>query len=206
MNTGRLRSPLSMRLPTWPRLLTDTAFPKHWAIHWLQPLEDVTNVPTASVDAVVADHVLCIADHLPELLAEMARICRPHGRLIIADVVRKRNLPSDLEQQPTLWACGLTQTPLRDQLAGLLAAAGFTIQHINETPDQLAAILAEFDRQLPAEPQATLPISEAEWIASTQACCGIQGPRTEQLSEVLKCDDIHAIWSVIHIMASRTGD
>lgn len=94
------------------------------------PLED------ASVDAVVATLVLCSVPDLPAALAEIRRVLRPDGRLLLIEHVRARESGTAAWQDriDPVW-CQLAQGchPNRDTAAAV-ADAGFTIVERHPVP------------------------------------------------------------------------
>jgi SAM-dependent methyltransferase len=205
MTPERLNALLQNRLPHWPRLLSRTHdFPSDWRIHEVQPFEPLTRLEHSSLDAVVLNRVCCITPDWLELLCRIHALLKPAGCLMIADVFRRRNLPSDLADQPTLWACGLAQTPRVSELINGLTTNGFTITQQHETPDELDRLFTAFDAHVPSSTPLESPLTEADWIAATQACCGLGTPKTDRLWELLKCDDIHALWCVNDFLAQKT--
>ncbi len=89
-------------------------------------LAECLPVKDASVDAAMSNGVLNNTYDKACALAEMARVLKPGGRLLLADVFLERRLPADWEN--TITASLLTI----DDLCELLAAAGFESIRVTE--------------------------------------------------------------------------
>ena len=73
---------------------------------------DALPLPDASVDVVLSN---CAVNHAPDKTAvfrEIARVLRPGGRVVIADIVAVRPVPRRLPADPAAWAdcCGGAET------------------------------------------------------------------------------------------------
>jgi SAM-dependent methyltransferase len=88
-------------------------------LEWL-PIAD------ASVDVVLSECAMCLADDLDEALTEAARVIQPGGRLAISDVTLTRNLPEvpDRLARPLCLTGRRSPEHLRDRIQ----AAGFAIE------------------------------------------------------------------------------
>ncbi|WP_020468499.1 methyltransferase domain-containing protein [Zavarzinella formosa] len=168
----------------------------------VRPLEDLSKDQSAYWDAVVFDNSLCFSPNQPESLRQACRILKPGGRLMIGDVVRKRTLPRDLENQLPLRSCGFVQAILSKDYPRLLTEAGFSGIKLMEQPG-IDELIVRYDLALWEEPVPCKPVTEEEWIASTQACCGLDTPRSEKLAEILKCEDVNSLWATAFILADK---
>jgi ubiquinone/menaquinone biosynthesis C-methylase UbiE len=97
---------------------------------------DALPLPDGSVDAVVATLVLCSVPDLPAALAEVRRVLRPGGSLLLLEHVRAAN-PRAARWQDRIapaW-CRIAQGchPNRDTLA-TVAAAGFHVVERHPVP------------------------------------------------------------------------
>lgn len=61
-------------------------------------------LPDASVDVIVSNGVLNLSTRKSRVLAEMARVLRPGGRVAIADLVMAERLPEAVLNTPAAWA------------------------------------------------------------------------------------------------------
>ncbi len=93
----------------------------------VQVLEgDFAHLPlsTASVDVVLSNGVLNLAADKPRVLAEVARVLRPGGRLYLCDVVLGRSLAPAARQDADLWAACVGGALTEAELLPLLHEAG----------------------------------------------------------------------------------
>jgi len=82
------------------------------------PLDD------ASVDVVISNGVLNLSPDKRQALREVFRVLRPGGRLLLADVVVRRELTLPVRQSPELWAACIGGALPEPELLELVSAAG----------------------------------------------------------------------------------
>lgn len=82
------------------------------------PVED------ASVDYVLSNGVLNLAPDKERVLAEIARVLRPGGELLLADVVLERELAPSTRRNPDLSAACVGGALTEERLGALAAQAG----------------------------------------------------------------------------------
>ena len=91
-------------LPEYPiRSMTD------WvrASRWLDEQRDKEPlIASNSIDVVVSNCVLNLVDPADrkQMFAEIARVLRPGGRVVISDIVSDRSVPQHLKNDPALWS------------------------------------------------------------------------------------------------------
>lgn len=84
------------------------------------PVED------ASVDVVISNGVVNLAPDKSRVFREIARVLKPGGRLLLADVVVQRELNMSARSNPDLWAACIGGALVEGELSELAAAAGLT--------------------------------------------------------------------------------
>jgi arsenite methyltransferase len=84
------------------------------------PLDD------GSIDIAISNGVLNLAPDKRVVLGELARVLRPGGRLLLADVVVQRELVLAVRRDPELWAACVGGALPEPELLELATAAGFT--------------------------------------------------------------------------------
>ena len=95
-------------------------------------IEDVP-LPDDSVDVVISNCVINLAPDKRPVLAEIARVLRPGGRVAVSDVVADDGVTPP--EDGTIWAdCGAGALA-RDEYLGLLAQAGLVEATIEFTHD-----------------------------------------------------------------------
>ena len=105
------------------------------------PVED------ASVDAVTSNCVINLVPDKAAVFAEVARVLKPGGRLVVSDVVLDRPLPEAIGRDLLAWVGCVAGALLRDDYFGALTAAGLT--GIEVLSDRDAVEL--FAGEIPAE-------------------------------------------------------
>ncbi len=103
------------------------------------PVED------ASFDAVICECAFCTFPDKPTAAAEFARVLRPGGRVGIADLTRRGQLPPELDGLLAWVACIADARPVEEYVA-YLAAAGLR-DPLAEPHDQALAYLVASIRQ-----------------------------------------------------------
>jgi ubiquinone/menaquinone biosynthesis C-methylase UbiE len=80
----------------------------------------------ASVDVVISNGVVNLSPDKPRVFREIARVLKPGGRLLLADVIVQRELTLDARANPDLWAACIGGALVEGELYELAAAAGLT--------------------------------------------------------------------------------
>lgn len=101
---------------------------------------EMTQLPVSddSVDVVLSECVLCLADDLDQALAETRRVLAPGGRLALSDVVVEGDLPAVPDELATAFC--LTGDREREYLRDRVTAAGFEIRELQDHRDDLLAM------------------------------------------------------------------
>jgi arsenite methyltransferase len=81
-------------------------------------------VEAGSVDVVISNGVLNLSPDKRQALREVFRVLRPGGRLLLADVVVRRELTLPVRQSPELWAACIGGALPEPELIELVQAAG----------------------------------------------------------------------------------
>jgi SAM-dependent methyltransferase len=100
-------------------------------------------VESNSVDVVLSNGVLNLAPNKPRVLAEIARVLKPGGRLHLADVVVRRELTMKVRQSPELWAACIAGALPEFDVIPLLREAGFSTTRLVERFDCFRGTSAE---------------------------------------------------------------
>src|SRR6202171_1731802 len=82
-------------------------------------------LPDASVDVVISNCVINLAEDKGAVIDEAFRVLRPGGLFAVADMVELEPLQPELKQRLDLWAGCLSGTIPIDQYRAALLAAGF---------------------------------------------------------------------------------
>lgn len=91
------------------------------------PVED------ASVDLVISNCVLNLVPDKARAFAEICRVLRPGGRMVVSDIVRIGDLPPEIQESLAAYAaCGAGALPLAEYLGGLAEAGLERIEVLRE--------------------------------------------------------------------------
>ena len=102
----------------------------------------------ASFDGVLCECALCTFPNKEAAAAELARVLRPGARLALSDLTARRDeLPPSLLSLQAWVACVADARPL-DEIADLLAHAGFEIEQTEPHDDALAALIERIEARL----------------------------------------------------------
>lgn len=97
-------------------------------------LEDLP-VEDASVDCVISNGVINLCPDKHRVFAEIRRVLRPGGRLALADIVTKKDLPDDVTCNSTLWAACIGGAAQRDSYRRAMESAGLRVVREKENAD-----------------------------------------------------------------------
>jgi ubiquinone/menaquinone biosynthesis C-methylase UbiE len=92
------------------------------------PLED------GIADCVVSNGVINLAPDKARVLAEVARLLKPGGRLALADIVSGRPLVGRTRRQTDLWAACIGGAIPRDSYFEAIEQAGLRVEEVRENP------------------------------------------------------------------------
>ncbi len=82
-------------------------------------------LPDASVDVVISNCVINLSADKDRVLREVFRVLKPGGRLAVADVVVRGEVPREIRRSIELWAGCIAGALEETEYARKLAAAGF---------------------------------------------------------------------------------
>ena len=131
-------------------------------------LGEIEHLPVAdaSVDVVISNCVINLSPEKPQVFREAYRVLEPGGRLAIADVVLRSELPPEAIETASVADCvgGASRIPA---LETMLADAGFTGISI-EPEEESESVIREWDEEIdPSEYivsatiEATKPVAES---------------------------------------------
>ena len=90
-------------------------------------LGEIEHLPVAdaTVDVIISNCVVNLSPDKPQVFREAYRVLKPGGRLAISDVVASAELPPAMRDDPFLHSACVAGASLVDDLARMLADAGF---------------------------------------------------------------------------------
>jgi arsenite methyltransferase len=86
-------------------------------------------------DCVISNGVVNLSPDKPAVFSAAARALRPGGRLALADIVTKTQLPEGVTCDASLWAACIGGAMQRDGYQAAIEAAGFEIETWRENPE-----------------------------------------------------------------------
>lgn len=91
--------------------------------------------PDNSFDVVISNGVINLAPNKEKVFGEVARVLKPGGRMVIADIVTEKQLPENVTCNSTLWAACIGGASQQDDYRNFIEKAGIEILSIrnNET-------------------------------------------------------------------------
>lgn len=100
---------------------------------FLEGTMEAVPLPDDSVDVVISNCVVNLSPDKPAVLREAYRVLKPGGRLAIADIVLRRQLPEPVQETMGLWTGCVAGALLDEEYRDLLRAAGFEEIEIQPT-------------------------------------------------------------------------
>ncbi len=73
-------------------------------VQWLPGEMEAIPLPEASVDVVISNGVVNLSPRKSRAFAEIFRILRPGGRMVVADIVVDEDLPTEILTSAAAWA------------------------------------------------------------------------------------------------------
>jgi ubiquinone/menaquinone biosynthesis C-methylase UbiE len=105
-------------------------------------------VETASVDAVTSNCVINLVPDKAAVFAEIARVLKPGGRMVISDIILDGVLPEVVARDVYAYVGCVSGAMLREDYFALLKSAGFARVEVLKDIDYLGAVEKAFPDQL----------------------------------------------------------
>jgi SAM-dependent methyltransferase len=139
-------------------------------VHFLKGLIEAIPLPADSVDVVISNCVINLSADKPAVLAEMARVLRPGGRIGISDVVAEDRLSLEERLERGDFAGCITGALSKGEYEAGLEAAGFedvSVLFTHEITDGIHGAIVK--ARTTTDPAAKgLPVVQA---AESAGCC-----------------------------------
>ncbi len=86
--------------------------------------------PDSSIDAVISNGVINLCPDKGKVFAEVVRILKPNGRMVIADIVTEKQLPDNVVCNSTLWAACIGGASQEDDYGNAIKQAGMEVLYV----------------------------------------------------------------------------
>jgi ubiquinone/menaquinone biosynthesis C-methylase UbiE len=94
-------------------------------VEFRQGLIEALPVADVSVEVVLSNCVINLAPDKAAVFREAFRVLRPGGRLVIADMVARGELPGEIRENPELWASCIGGALPEEEYLEAIRKAGF---------------------------------------------------------------------------------
>ena len=84
----------------------------------------------SSFDAVISNGVFNLSPDKEKVFAEVARVLKPKGRMVIADIVSEKQLPENVVCNSTLWAACIGGASQQDDYSNAIKQAGMEVLYV----------------------------------------------------------------------------
>ena len=86
----------------------------------------------ATFDAVISNGVINLSPDKEKVFKEAARVLKPGGRMVIADIVSEKQLPENITCDSTLWASCIGGAGQQDAYKTSIENAGFQVLYVRD--------------------------------------------------------------------------
>ncbi len=169
-------------------------------VEFHQATIDKLPLPDASVDCVISNCVINLAQDKPAVFREIARVLKPGGRLAVSDIALKKPLPAEIGQDLLAYVgCIAGAIPI-EQYRRQLAEAGFAAVEVIDTGADLNAYAKVENQSGCCSPPASgLPVVDT-------GCCSAQ-PADDRLHrrllELLRRYDVNDFAASVRVFAVK---
>jgi arsenite methyltransferase len=84
------------------------------------PVED------SSVDVIISNCVINLSPDKGKVFREAFRVLKPGGRIMVSDIVLKKELPDEIKNSPEAYAACISGACLKEEYLDLIRSAGFS--------------------------------------------------------------------------------
>jgi arsenite methyltransferase len=103
-------------------------------VTYLKGYIEAVPLPDASADVVISNGVINLATDKRKVFDEVARLLKPGGRLVLADIVTEVQLPENIVCNSTLWAACIGGAAQQDNYRRQIEASGLKMVKAEDNP------------------------------------------------------------------------
>ena len=172
---------------------------------------DALPLPDDSVDVVISNCVINLAEDKPAVFREIARVLKPGGRLAVSDIVLKRALPAELGESMMAYVGCIAGAITIDEYKNGLVQAGFSSVEVVDSGSDLNAYAKVENQSGCCSP--AMDNSQAKSLPTLDAgCCTPAPAKSEQeelhegLAELLRRYDVNDYAASAKVFAVKQSD
>ena len=169
---------------------------------------DALPLPASSVDCVISNCVINLAQDKPAVFREIARVLKPGGRLAVSDIALKEELPAEIGNDLMAYVGCIAGAIMIQEYREGLRAAGFAHIDITDSGSDLNAYAQVENQSLCCPPPATSPSTSGLNVVDS-GCCSV-GPAAvvdealhARLADLLKRYDVNRYAASVKVFAVK---
>jgi SAM-dependent methyltransferase len=169
---------------------------------------DTLPLPDNSVDVVISNCVINLAEDKPAVFREISRVLKPGGRLAVSDIALKRTLPTELGESMMAYVGCIAGAITVDEYKNGLAAAGFSGVEVVDSGSDLNAY-SKVENQSGCCSPAMADVGERALPTLDAGCCSPAPAKAEHeelhegLSELLRRYDVNDYAASVKVYAVK---
>ena len=173
---------------------------------------DALPLPDNSVDVVISNCVINLAEDKPAVFREIARVLKPGGRLAVSDIALKRTLPSELGESMMAYVGCIAGAITVDEYKNGLAAAGFSGVEVVDSGSDLNAYSKVENQSGCCSPAMEKTTSKSLPTLDAGGCCTPAPAKAEHeelhegLAELLRRYDVNDYAASVKVYAVKQSE
>ncbi len=170
---------------------------------------DALPLPDDSVDVVISNCVINLAEDKPAVFREIARVLKPGGRLAVSDIALKRELPAELGESMMAYVGCIAGAITIDEYKKGLAASGFSGVEVVDSGSDLNAYSKVENQSGCCSPAMEDPKARSLPTLDAGGCCTPAPAKAEHeelhdgLAELLRRYDVNDYAASVKVYAVK---
>lgn len=170
---------------------------------------DALPLPDNSVDVVISNCVINLAEDKSAVFREVARVLKPGGRLAVSDIALKQSLPAELGESVMAYVGCIAGAIAIDDYKNGLAEAGFSGVEVVDSGSDLNAYSKVENQSGCCSPVMAEPKEKSLPTLDT-GCCTPAQPKHEEfhdeLAELLRRYDVNDYAASVKVYAVKQSE